>query len=126
MTLRRRAFLYLGATAATVAVAVGLSCGQSYPSHPVRIVIGFAAGGAPDIAARLVGHALSERLGQQFIVENQPGAGSNIATKAVLDAPPDGYTLLLVTAANAANATLYAKLNFNFIRDAVPVASISH
>jgi tripartite-type tricarboxylate transporter receptor subunit TctC len=126
MKLRRRAFLCFMATAATFSGAVGLSWGQSYPSHPVRIVIGFAAGGAPDIAARLVGHALSERLGQQFIVENQPGAGSNIATKAVLDAPPDGYTLLLVTAANAANATLYERLNFNFIRDAVPVASISH
>jgi tripartite-type tricarboxylate transporter receptor subunit TctC len=126
MKLRRRTFLYFMATAASFSGAVGLSWGQFYPSHPVRIVIGFAAGGAPDIAARLVAHALSERLGQQFIVENQPGAGSNIATKAALDAPADGYTLLLVTAANAANATLYERLNFNFIRDAVPVASVSH
>jgi len=123
MKLRRRAFLYFMAAAATFLGAVELSPGQSYPSHPVRIVIGFAAGGAPDIAARLVAHALSERLGQQFIVENQPGAGSNIATRAVLDAPADGYALLLVTTANAANATLYERLNFNFIRDAVPVAN---
>jgi tripartite-type tricarboxylate transporter receptor subunit TctC len=92
----------------------------------VRIVVGFAAGGAPDIGARLMGQWLSERLGQQFVVENQPGAGGNIATKAVVDAPEDGYTLLLVTLANAVNATLYQKLNFNFIRDVAPIASISH
>jgi hypothetical protein len=110
MKLRRRTCLYFMATAVTFLGAVELSWGQSYPSHPVRIVIGFAAGGAPDIAARLVAHALSERLGPQFIVENQPGAGSKIATRAVLDAPADGYTLLLVTTANAANATLYERL----------------
>jgi tripartite-type tricarboxylate transporter receptor subunit TctC len=126
MNLHRRVFLYLAAGVAAGLPAAQPTCAQSYPSHPARIVIGFAAGGAPDIAARLVAHALSERLGQQFIVENQPGAGSNIATKAVLDSPADGYTLLLVTAANAANATLYEKLNFNFIHDSVPVASISH
>ncbi len=126
MEFRHRGLLHFAAAVAVVAAAVGPASAQSYPSRPVRIVIGFAAGGAPDIAARLVAQALSERLGQQFIVENQPGAGSNIATKAVLDAPADGYTLLLVTTANAANATLYEKLNFNFLRDAVPVASISH
>jgi tripartite-type tricarboxylate transporter receptor subunit TctC len=126
MQIRRRAFLLLAAGAPAISAVAGSACAQSYPSHPVRIVVGFAAGGAPDIAARLIGHALSERLGQQFIVENQPGAGSNIATKAVLDAPADGYTLLLITTSNAANATLYQKLNFNFMRDAAPVASISH
>src|SRR5205085_2571707 len=90
---------------------------QSYPSRPVRIIVGFAAGGGTDTAARLMGHWLSERLGQQFIVENRPGAGSNIATEAVVNARPDGYTLLLVSPAHAINATLYDNLSFNFIRD---------
>ena len=97
---------------------------QAYPSRPVRIIVGFAAGGATDIVARLIGQWLSERLGQQFVIENRPGAGSNIATEAVVRAPPDGYTLLLVSPANAINATLYDKLNFNFIRDIAPVAGI--
>ena len=97
---------------------------QAYPTRPVRIIVGFAAGGATDIVARLMGQWLSERLGQQFVIENRPGAGSNIATEAVVRAPPDGYTLLLVGAANAINATLYDKLNFNFIRDIAPVAGI--
>ena len=97
---------------------------QAYPSRPVRIIVGFAAGGSADIIARLIGQWLSERLGQPFVIENRPGAGSNIATEAVVQAPPDGYTLLLVTSANAINATLYDKLNFNFIRDIAPVASI--
>ena len=97
---------------------------QAYPTRPVRIIVGFAAGGATDIVARLMGQWLSERLGQQFVIENRPGAGSNIATEAVVRAPPDGYTLLLVASANAINATLYDKLNFNFIRDIAPVASI--
>jgi tripartite-type tricarboxylate transporter receptor subunit TctC len=99
---------------------------QGYPTRPVRIVVGFAAGGAPDIAARLLAQWLSERLGQQFIIENRPGAGGNIATEAVVDAPPDGYTLLLINLSNAVNATLYQKLKYNFIRDIAPVASISH
>jgi tripartite-type tricarboxylate transporter receptor subunit TctC len=103
-----------------------MACAQAYPARPVRIIVGFAAGGAPDIAARLVAQWLSERLGQQFIIENRVGAGSNIATEAVLDAPADGYTLLLVSLANAVNATLYEKLRYNFSRDIAPVASISH
>jgi tripartite-type tricarboxylate transporter receptor subunit TctC len=90
----------------------------------VRIIVGFAPSGATDIMARLMGQWLSERLSQQFIIENRPGAGSNIATEAVVNAPPDGYTLLLVTSVNAINATLYGKLNFHFIRDIAPVASI--
>jgi len=98
---------------------------QVYPTRPVRIVVGFAAGNSPDILARLLGQWLSERLGQPFIIENRPGAGTNIATEAVVKAPPDGYTLLMVTPPNAINATLYDKLNFNFIRDIAPVAGIS-
>jgi tripartite-type tricarboxylate transporter receptor subunit TctC len=98
---------------------------QAYPSRPVRWIVGFTPGGATDIVARLVGQLLSERLGQSFIIENRPGAGSNIATEAVVRAPSDGYTLLLVGPANAVNATLYEKLNYNFIRDIAPVASIS-
>ena len=97
---------------------------QAYPTRPVRMIVGFAAGGATDIVARLMGQWLSERLGQQFIIENRPGAGSNIATEAVVRAPADGYTLLLVGRPNAINATLYDKLNFNFIRDIAPVAGI--
>ena len=98
---------------------------QTYPTRPVRIIVGFAAGSAVDILARLMGQWLSERLGQPFVIENRPGAGSNIATEAVVRAPPDGYTLLLVSPPNAINATLYDKLNFNFIRDIAPVASIT-
>ena len=97
---------------------------QSYPERPVRIVVGFTPGGTTDIAARLIGKWLTERLGQQFVIENRPGAGSNIAAEAVANAPSDGYTLLLVGAPNAINATLYEKLNFNFIRDIAPVGGI--
>jgi tripartite-type tricarboxylate transporter receptor subunit TctC len=98
---------------------------QGYPARPVRIIVGFPPGGPTDIAARPIGQWLSERLGQQFVVENRPGAGSNIGTEAVVRSPPDGYTLLLAYSSNAINATLYDKLNFNFIRDIAPVASIS-
>jgi len=98
---------------------------QTYPTRPVRIIVGFAPGGPTDVVARLIGQWLSERLGQPFVIENRPGGGSNIATATVVQAPADGYTLLLVTASNAINATFYDKLGFNFIRDIAPVASIS-
>jgi tripartite-type tricarboxylate transporter receptor subunit TctC len=126
MKLPRRRFLHLAAVAVGLPAVSRLACAQAYPARPVRIVVGFAAGGAPDIAARLLAQWLSERLGQQFIIENRPGAGGNIATEAVVDAPADGYALLLVSLANAVNATLYEKLNYNFIRDIAPIASISH
>ena len=97
---------------------------QAYPTRPVRIVVGFAAGGSADILARLIGQWLSERLGQPFVIENRPGAGTNIGTEAVVRAPADGYTLLLASPPAAINATLYEKLNFNFIRDIAPIASV--
>ena len=121
----RRRFLRLAASAAAVPFAPHLAKAQVYPSRSVRLVVGFPPGGPTDIAARLIGQSLSERLGQQFVIENRPGAGSNIGTEAVMRAPPDGHTLLLAASANAINATLYDKLNFNFIRDIAPVASIS-
>jgi tripartite-type tricarboxylate transporter receptor subunit TctC len=124
MKLPRRQFLNLAAGAAALPVVSGIARAQTYPIKPVRIVVGFAPGGPADISARLMGQWLSERLGQQFIIENRSGAGSNIAAEAVVHAPPDGYTLLLASAANTINATLYEKLNFNFIRDIVPVAGI--
>src|SRR5436305_2051441 len=126
MKLPRRQFLRLATIAISFPAVLRIANAQGYPTRPVRIVVGFAAGGAPDIAARLVAQWLSERLGQQFIIENRTGAGGNIATEAVLDAPADGYTLLLDSLANAVNATLYEKLKFNFIHDIAPVASISH
>jgi tripartite-type tricarboxylate transporter receptor subunit TctC len=126
MKLPRRQFLHLAATAIGLPSVSRMACAQAYPARPVRIVVGFAAGGAPDIAARLVAQWLSERLGQQFVVENRPGAGGNIATEIVLDAPADGYTLLLLNLSNAVNATLYQKLKYDFIRDIAPVAGISH
>jgi tripartite-type tricarboxylate transporter receptor subunit TctC len=125
MKLPRRAFLHLAAGAAALPVVSRIARAQGYPSRPVRWVVGFAAGGNADILTRPIGQWLSERLGQPFIVENRPGAGSNIATEAVVRASPDGYTLLWVTSSNAINATLYDKLNFNFIRDIAPVATIS-
>jgi tripartite-type tricarboxylate transporter receptor subunit TctC len=124
MKLPRRQFLHLAAGAAALSAVSRIARAQTYPSRPVRIIIGFAAGGVVEIVARLIGQSLSERLGQPFIIESRPGAASNIATEAVVRAPPDGYTLLLVTAANAINATSYEKLNFNFLRDIAPIASI--
>ena len=125
MNLQRRRFLHLALAAAAVPAVSRIARAQTYPTRPVRLVVGFAAGGAADIIARLIGQSLSERLSQPCIIENRPGAGTNIATETVVRAPPDGYTLLLVSAANAINATLYDKLNFNFIRDIAPVASIN-
>jgi tripartite-type tricarboxylate transporter receptor subunit TctC len=120
----RRQFLQLAAGAATLSAMSRLARAQAYPSRPVRLIVGFAPGGTTDITARLIGQWLSERLGQQFVVENRTGAATNIGTEAVVRAPADGYTLLLVTASNAINATLYDKLSFNFIRDIAPVAGI--
>jgi tripartite-type tricarboxylate transporter receptor subunit TctC len=125
MDLFRRQFLRVAAGVAVLLALPRAVSALDYPSRPVRIIVGFAPGGPADTIARLTGQGLSERLGQQFIVENRTGAGTNIATEAVVNSPPDGYTLLLVTGANFINATLYKKLNFNFIRDIVPVASLS-
>ena len=124
MKLPRRSFLRLAAGALTLPAAPRFARAQSYPTRPVRIIVPFPAGQASDSIARLMGQWLSERLGQTFVVENRTGAGGNIATEAVVRAPPDGYTLLLVGLSNAINATLYQKLNFDFIRDIAPVASI--
>jgi tripartite-type tricarboxylate transporter receptor subunit TctC len=118
----RRQFLHLAAGAAALPAASRFAWAQAYPTRPVRMILGYASGNAPDIVARLIGQWLSERLGQQFVIENRPGAGSNIGTEAVVRAAPDGYTLLYVTTANAVSATLFDKLNFDFIRDIAPVA----
>jgi tripartite-type tricarboxylate transporter receptor subunit TctC len=120
----RRRILQSAASVAAAQAISRIAWAQVYPSRPVRIMVGAAPGGAFDILARLIGQRLSERLGQPFIIENRSGAGSNIAAEAVVNAPADGYTLLLVSSANAINATLYEKLSFNFIRDIAPVASI--
>jgi tripartite-type tricarboxylate transporter receptor subunit TctC len=124
MKLPRREFLHLFATAIALPAAARLARAETYPARPVHVIVGFAAGGPNDISARLIAQWLSERLGQQFIVENRPGAGGNVATELVVRAPADGYTLLLVPAPAAINATLYDNLNFNFIRDIAPVAGI--
>jgi len=124
MKLPRRQFLHLAAGAAALPTISRVAWAQAYPTRPVHIIVPFAAAGAFDIMARLIGQWLSERLGQQFVVENRPGAGGNIGTEVVVRAPPDGYTLLMVGPPHAINATLYEKLNFNFIRDIAPVASI--
>jgi tripartite-type tricarboxylate transporter receptor subunit TctC len=126
MKFPRRKFLHLAAGAAALPAVARIAHAQAYPSRPVRIVIGFPAGGGADIVARLIGQWLSERLGQPFVIDNRPGAGSNIAAEAVVRAPPDGYTLLLITMpANAVNGALYDKLSFNFVRDIAPVASLT-
>ena len=125
MKLPRRRFLHLAAGAAALPALARVAWAQTYPARPVRLIVGFPAGGAQDVHARLIGEWLSQRLGQPFVIENRPGAGTNIATEAAVRAPADGHTLLLVVAANTVNATLYDKLNFDFLRDIAPVASIS-
>jgi tripartite-type tricarboxylate transporter receptor subunit TctC len=125
MKFPRRKFLHLAAGALALPAASPIARAQAYPSRPVRIIVPYSAGGGTDIIARLMGQWLSERLGQQFIIENRPGGNSNIATEAVVRAPPDGYTLLVVDSAPAINATYYNKLNFDFIRDIAPVAGIA-
>jgi tripartite-type tricarboxylate transporter receptor subunit TctC len=126
MKLARRRFLRLAAGAAALPAFSQIAWAQTYPSRPVRSIVGFGAGTAADIVARLIGQWLSERLGQPFIVENRPGASSNIAAETVARAPPDGYTLLIITSINAVNATLYSNLNFNFIHDVRPVGTMMH
>jgi tripartite-type tricarboxylate transporter receptor subunit TctC len=124
MALSRRRVLELATGTIAFATIWRSARAQTYPTRPVRIIVGFPAGGPSDITARLIAQWLSEHLGQEFVVENRPGAASNIATEAALRAPPDGYTLLLVTSTNAVNATFYENLNFNFMSDIVPVAGI--
>jgi tripartite-type tricarboxylate transporter receptor subunit TctC len=124
MKLPRRQFLHLAACAGALQAVSRVAWAQAYPTRPVRIIVGFAAGGGVDITARLIGQWLSERLGQSFVIEDRPGADGNIGTEVVVKAQPDGYMLLLATVPNAVNATLYQKLNFNFIRDIAPVAGI--
>src|SRR6476660_4853664 len=125
MKLPRRTFLHLAAGAAALPAVSRAARAQAYPVRPVRIIVPFGPAGATDITARLIGQWLSERLGQQFIIENRPGGGGNIGTEAVVRAPADGYTLLMVGPPNATNATLYDRLNYDFIRDIAPVAGIS-
>jgi tripartite-type tricarboxylate transporter receptor subunit TctC len=125
MKLPRRTFLQLSASAAALPAASRIAWSDTYPTRPVRLIVGFPAGGLTDILARLLAPSLSERLGQQFIVEDQPGAGTNLATERVVRALPDGYTFLMATSTNAINATLYDNLKFNFIRDTTPIASIA-
>ena len=125
MKLPRRQFLHLAAGAAALPAVSHIARAQTYPTRPVRLIVGFPAGGGADTLARLTAQWLSEKLGQPFIVENRPGAGTNIATEAVVHAPADGHTLLLVGPSNATNATLFERLNFNFIRDIAPVGGIA-
>jgi tripartite-type tricarboxylate transporter receptor subunit TctC len=124
MNLLRRQFLHLAAGAAALPALSRMSWAQTYPSRPVRLLIGFSAGGGADIVGRLIGQWLQERLGQPVVIENRPGAGTNVATEALVRAPADGYTLGLIGLPNAINATLYDKLSFNFIRDVTPIAGI--
>jgi len=125
MKLRRRRFLSLAASAVALPPATRIACAQTYPIRPVRIIVGFPAGNASDIVARLIGQRLADRLGQPFVSENRPGAGGNIGTEFVVNAAADGYTLLLISPSATTNATLYDNLNFNFIRDIAPVAGIA-
>jgi len=125
MMVRRRQFLHLAAGAATLAVTSRFAGAENYPTRPVHLVVGFFAGGLTDILARILAEWLSKRFRQQFIVDNQPGAGTNIATERVVRTSPDGYTLLMATSSNAINATLYDHLNFDFLRDTTPVASVA-
>ncbi len=124
MELPRRLFLHLAAGTTVLPIVSRIAWAQAYPTRPVRWIVGYPPAGATDIAARLIGQWLSDRLGQPFVIENRPGASGNIGTEAVVNAPPDGYTLLLVNAGNAINATLYEKLKYNLIRDIAPVAGI--
>jgi tripartite-type tricarboxylate transporter receptor subunit TctC len=124
MKLPRRKFMHLAAGAAALPAVSRIAWAQAYPSRPVRIIVGFAPAGPSDIVARLIGQWLSERLGQQFVIDNRPGAGGNMGTEAVVRSPADGYTLLLCGVFNAINATLYDKLNFVFLRDITPVAGV--
>jgi tripartite-type tricarboxylate transporter receptor subunit TctC len=124
MKILRRQFLHLAAGAAALPAVARIARADTYPSHPVRLVVGFAAGSTTDILARLMGQWLSQRLGQQFVIENRPGAGGNIGAETVVKSAPDGYTLLMVPPAVAANAALYEHLNFDFIRDTAPVAGV--
>ena len=124
MNLHRRQFMRLASGAVALPALSQIATAQSYPSRPARLIVGFAPSGGNDIVARLVAQWLSERLGQQFIVENRPGASSNIGTETVVNAPPDGYTLLLISAANAINASMFEKLNFNFVADIGAVAGV--
>ena len=124
MNLPRRRFLHLAASAAALPAVSLIACAQAYPSRPVRMIVPFGPAGTTDIVARLIGQRLSEHLGQQFVVENRPGGAGNIGTEAVVRAPADGYTLLMIDASPAINATLFNKLNFDFIRDVAPVANI--
>ncbi len=124
MKLPRRRFLHLAAGAAALLAITRIASGQGYPTRPVRLIVGFTPGGPTDIAARLIAQWLSERFGQPFVIENRPGAGSNIATEAVVNSQPDGYTLLMVSTSAAVSATFYHNLNFNLIRDIAPVAGV--
>src|SRR5688572_32742771 len=124
MNIHRRQFIGLAAGAAAIPFTPQRAFAQAYPARPARIIVGYAAGGGTDISARVMGQWLSERLGQQFIIENRPGAATNIATEQVVRAAPDGYTLLLATAANSINTTYYEKLNFDFVKDVAAVAAL--
>jgi tripartite-type tricarboxylate transporter receptor subunit TctC len=124
MKLPRREFLHLAASAAALPAFTRGASAQSYPTRPVRIMLGYPAGGSTDLVARIMGAWLTERLGQSFVIENKPGAGTNLAIQTAVNSPPDGYTLLFVTTTNAINATFYGTLPFDFLRDVAPVAAL--